>query len=418
MSVEIKVPEMGESIVEATVGKWLKRQGDKVAAGEAVVELETDKVNVEVAAPAEGTVEVLLKTGENVKVGSVLGKIVAGAGAAAPASNGQPAAKEAAPAKEAAEDGVKATPVARNLAEKLGVDLKTVKGTDPGGKISREDVEAAAKAKAAPAAPAKAPEAPARPQAPGAAPAAAKPAPVVTRSQSGRVEERIKLSRRRQTTAKKLVEAHHIAAMTTTFNEVDMGAIMELRKARREEFKKRNNNTDLGFMPFFVKAVVGGLKAHPWMNSELAEDELVLKKYYDIGIAVGSEDGLVVPVLRDADKRTFAQIEAGIAELVAKTKERKLTIEDLTGATFTITNGGVFGSLMSTPTLTPPQVGILGMHGIKERPAAVNGQVVIRPMMYLAVTYDHRVVDGSEAVRFLVRVKELLEDPARLLLET
>ncbi len=449
MAVEIRVPQMGESIVEATVGKWLKREGERVTAGEAVIELETEKVNVEVPAPQDGTLGRILKQeGDNVSVGEVLGTIAEGATQEQPsqkpsepqaqpsqATGPAPSARaqeveRPAPAEEAEETQV--TPVARNLAKKFGIDLSKVNGKGRGGRITQEDIEEyiattlqrsqaqpetvlpLAKGelegvtKGEPEGVSEAREAPPR----AAPPREAAP----TRRGAARHEERVRLSRRRRTIAQRLVEAHQTAAMTTTFNEIDMSAVMELRRRRREAFRQRHG-VDLGFMSFFVKAVVGALKAFPNVNSELDGDELVMKYYYDIGIAVGSEEGLVVPILRDADKKSFAQVEEAIGEMVKRTRERSLTLEELQGGTFTITNGGVFGSLLSTPLLNPPQVGILGMHRIMERPVIVDGQIVPRPMMYVALTYDHRVVDGAEAVQFLVRVKELVEDPSRLLLE-
>lgn len=466
MAVELTVPQLGESIVEATVGHWLKPEGAAVAEGETLVELETDKVNVEVAAPAAGVLARIVKPeGETVGIGDVLA-VVAPAGEApatppaaqpseAPAASAtsapatlpaptptaaQPTPAPAAVSATAREDGaahaaLAVTPVARRMAEEHGIDLTRIAGTGTGGRITQEDVAAYLKSRplpqpsAAPAAPPSAPApAPAAAQAPSVtapvAPAAAnitRPAPAAplappAPAAAGRTEERVRMSRRRQTIARRLVEAQRTAAMLTTFNEVDMSAILDLRARRREAFKQAHG-VGLGFMSFFTKAVIGALKAYPRLNAEIQGDEMVLKHYYDIGIAVSTDEGLVVPVLRDADRLTFAQIEQGIAELAQRARNRTLSLEDLQGGTFTITNGGVFGSLLSTPILNAPQVGILGMHKIQERPIALNGQVVIHPMMYLAVSYDHRMVDGAEAVSFLVRVKELLEDPEKLLLE-
>ncbi|MFN8541354.1 MAG: 2-oxoglutarate dehydrogenase complex dihydrolipoyllysine-residue succinyltransferase [Thermomicrobiales bacterium] len=301
------------------------------------------------------------------------------------------------------------------MAAEHGVDLGQVRGTGPGGRVSKDDIAAYIGQSQAAAPEAAAPAAPARPAAPPPAPAAPAPSAAAQAADNGR-EERVRMSRRRQTIARRLVEAQQTAAMLTTFNEVDMSAIMEVRKRRRDAFKERHK-VSLGFMSFFTKAVVGALKAFPRLNAEIQGDEMVLKHYYDIGIAVGAAEGLVVPVVRDADRLGFAAIEQQIADLAKKARENTLGLADLQGGTFTITNGGVFGSLLSTPILNGPQVGILGMHKIEERPIAVNGQVVIRPMMYLALSYDHRIVDGSEAVQFLVRVKELVEDPESLLLE-
>jgi 2-oxoglutarate dehydrogenase E2 component (dihydrolipoamide succinyltransferase) len=438
MPVEVRVPSsLGESVVEATVGSWLKGEGETVAAGEALVELETDKVNVEVAAERDGVLErIERRQGDTVRPGEVLAVLAdGGAGASgdrarvsgdrarAPqaAAPAEPATSQgSAPGARAAEpdagqapppqppapepDRPHSSPLARRLAEEHGVDLGKVAGTGTGGRVTREDVErfVQEQRKDAPAA------APAQPAAPPPAPA--------PRAADARGEERVRMSRRRQTIAQRLLEAQRTAAMLTTFNEVDMTAVMALRKRRRDAFKERHG-VGLGFMSFFTKAVVGALKAFPRLNAEVQGEEMVLKRYYDVGIAVGVEEGLVVPVVRDADRKSFAEIEREIAELGERARTNKLTLEDLRGGTFTITNGGVFGSLLSTPILSPPQVGILGMHRIQERPVAHDGQVVIRPMMYLALTYDHRIVDGREAVQFLVRVRELIEDPESLLLE-
>ena len=433
MAVEVRVPTLGESIVEATVGKWLKRVGDTVAAGETLVDLETDKVNVEVAAEQAGVLEQILKNeGENVAVGEVIGTLGAAGAAAqngtvapvpsaqtpapeapapptqAPASEvpaAAPAAASAAPATPANERDTIATPVARRIASEEGVDLRAISGSGPGGRVTKDDVAAQVKP-ATPATPA-----PAAPVAPTPAPAA----PAAPRAADPR-EERMRMTRRRQTIAQRLVEAQQTAAMLTTFNEIDMSAVMDLRKRRKDSFKERNG-VNLGFMSFFTKAVVGALKAFPSLNAEIQGTEIVIKHYYDIGIAVGVEEGLVVPVLRDADRKSFAAIEREIGDLAGRARDGKLALNDLQGGTFTITNGGVFGSLMSTPILNAPQVGILGMHKIQERPIAVGGQVAIRPMMYVALSYDHRIVDGSTSVRFLVRVNELVEDPESLRLE-
>ncbi len=407
MPIEIRVPAFGESIFEATVGAWLKREGDAVTAGETVVELETDKINVAVTSPANGMIEKLAHVqGDTVRPGDLLATVsdigaLPASRASRPAAAGSP---QSAPSKagdattaSAAATGPDATPVARNLAESRGIDLAVVKGSGPGGRITREDVEAFV--------PLAGPAALTKPTSPSAASQV---------TATGQREERVKLSRRQLTMAQRLVEVSHQAVMTTTFNEVDMSGIAELRRRYREEFKARHS-VDLGLMSFFIKATVAGLQAHPVMNAELQREELVYKRYYDIGIAVAADEGLLVPVVRDADRKSFSEIEKDVASLAGKARERKLTLDELRGGTFTLTNGGIFGSLMSTPVLNPPQVGILGMHRILERPVALGGQVVIRPMMYLAVTYDHRVVEGSDAVRFLVRVKQLLEDPGRLL---
>jgi len=425
MSVEIKVPTLGESIVEATVGKWMKQEGEAVAVGEPLVELETDKVNMEVAATGAGVLQSIVKReGETVGIGEILA-LLGGAGAAAspaPAAAATPTAQAPAPAAPAAEaeeedaaggEGGRSTPLARRIAAEHGLDINQISGTGPGGRVTRDDVNGhLAQGNKAPA-----PAPTAAPATPPAVPAVAAPPPAPAASTAaGRPEERVRMSRRRQTIARRLVEAQQTAAMLTTFNEIDMTAIMEVRKRRRDAFKERNG-IGLGFMSFFTKAVVGALKAFPRLNAEIQGDEMVLKGYYDIGIAVGAEEGLVVPVVRDADRLSFAAIERQIAGLAEKAKKNTLSLAELQGGTFTITNGGIFGSLLSTPILNTPQVGILGMHSIQQRPVAIDGQVVIRPMMYVALSYDHRIVDGSEAVRFLVRVKELAEDPESLLLE-
>jgi len=436
MPVEITVPHLGESIVEATVGRWLKGEGETVAVGESVVELETDKVNMDVAATSAGVLQSILQPeGETVKVGDALAVVgETAAVAAAPGDTSSTAAQntsqpariadsnaavEQEPEHAAREphftappgtlasptmreedaEATRATPVARRMAAEHGVELATVRGTGPSGRVTREDVAAYVTSR----------------QTPAVSASAAAAAPPV--SGGDRHEERVRMSRRRQTIAQRLVEAQHNAAMLTTFNEVDMTAIMDLRKRRRDSFKERYG-IGLGFMSFFTRAVISALKAYPRLNAEIQGTDMILKQYYDIGIAVGAEEGLVVPVVRDADTLSFAEIEQQIATLAAKAREGTLNLAELQGGTFTITNGGVFGSLLSTPILNTPQVGILGMHKIQERPIALNGQVVIRPMMYLAMSYDHRIVDGSEAVRFLVHTKEMLEDPVSLLLES
>ncbi len=421
MPTEITVPQLGESIVEATVGHWLKHPGDAVAAGDALVELETDKVNLEVQAQTAGTLQEIRKEeGATVGIGEVLGTIAEGAAAAATAA--PPAATPAPAAEEPAAAAGPTSPEVRRTAQDLRVDLREVTGTGPRGRVTREDVErTAARLATAPeavippapaaAAPAPAPKAPTPPApAPASAPAAAD-----VFATAGR-EERQRMSRRRLTIARRLVEAQHGAAMLTTFNEVDLSAVMAVRHERRDAFKEKHG-VSLGLMSFFTKATVSALKTYPHLNAEIQGDEIVLKRYYDIGIAVSTDEGLVVPVVRDADRLNFAGIEQAIAELAAKARSGALTLEDLRGGTFTITNGGVFGSLLSTPILNAPQVGILGMHGIQERPIAVHGEVQIRPMMYIALSYDHRIVDGSVSVRFLRHIKELLEDPTQLLLE-
>jgi len=430
---EIHVPELGESVADATVGRWLKQEGEAVSAGDALVELETDKINFEVEAEHDGVLESIAKAeGDTVTVGEVIGTLGEGNGSA-PQQEETEAPEEEASSEEAAEeepeaesepeaqpsaeetnghreDGGRASPSVRKLAEEYEIQLAEVEGSGSGGRITREDVERLIRQQGG----TSAPEKPAEPEQDG---KAQQPAPQPA-AQNGRadLEERVRVSRRRQTIAQRLVESQQTAAMLTTFNEVDMTAVMALRKRRKESFQERTG-ARLGFMSFFAKAAIGALKAYPKVNAELQGNELVLKKYYDLGVAVSTEEGLVVPVVRDADRKSFAEIEGGIADLAVKAREGKLTLEDLTGGTFTITNGGIFGSLLSTPILTMPQVAILGMHKIQDRPMVVDGEVQVRPMMYLALSYDHRVIDGSEAVGFLVRIKELIEDPESLLLE-
>jgi 2-oxoglutarate dehydrogenase E2 component (dihydrolipoamide succinyltransferase) len=412
----IIVPEVGESIVDARIAKWLRKEGDVVSAGDPLVELETDKIDLEVGAPQAGVLaRIDRKDGDDVKVGEVLGVIQEGAAktsapaatpAAAPAREKAAAPPPAAPQPAAGAEArsPRATPTARNAAEKHEVDLSQVRGSGDGGRVMRRDVEQVAGAATAPAA----------------QPPAARPAPPVApppaRPLGDRTEERVRMSKRRATIAKRLVEAQNTAAMLTTFNDVDMTSVMSLRERHKQAFKDRHG-VGLGIASFFVKASIGALRAFPRLNAEIQGDEMVLKHYYDIGVAVGASEGLVVPVLHDADRMTFARIEQQIRDFARRAEDGTLTLADLKGGTFTITNGGVFGSLLSTPILNPPQVGILGLHKIAERPVAVKGQVVVRPMMYVALTYDHRIVDGAEAVQFLVRVKELVEDPMALLLD-
>ena len=418
MAIEIKVPELGESVVEATIIRWFKSEGDPVKIGEALVELETEKANFEVAAEKQGVLSKILKQdGEDVEVGDVLGSIEEGkAGDAAPAKEEAKApepAPEPEPVKEAPkqETEEKVTPVARRVAEENNVDLSKVQGTGPSGRVTKEDVEAyIAKESAQPAKeePAKAPST-AVIQAP-------KEAPAILHISRDAREERVKMSRRRRTIARRMLEATQTTAMLTTFNEIDMGAVMDLRKRRKDAFKEKYG-VNLGLNSFFVKASIGALKAFPQVNAEIEGDDMVLKNYYDIGVAIGATEGLVVPVLRNADSMSFADIEKKIKDYAQRAEDNALSLEEIMGGTFTITNGGVFGSLMSTPILNPPQVGILGLHKIEERPMAVSGEVKIRPMMYVALSYDHRIVDGREAVQFLVKIKELIEDPESLLLE-
>jgi 2-oxoglutarate dehydrogenase E2 component (dihydrolipoamide succinyltransferase) len=397
MTIQIIVPPMGESVTEATVAKWLKQAGDTIKLDEPLVELETDKVTLEVNAAAAGILEAIkAPAGSNVAVGAVLGLIQEGAGvAAAPAPLAALAPASPAPvvtAPAAAATAAPVLPAAQKLAAEKAVDTAAIAGSGLGGRVLKEDVMRAA----APAV--KAPAAPSGP-----------------RSRAER-EERVRMTRLRQRIAERLKEAQNTAAMLTTFNEVDMTNVMALRNLHKDSFEKKHG-VRLGFMSFFVKACIVALKELPAVNAEIDGEDIVYKNYYDIGVAVGTPQGLVVPVLRDADMLGFAAVEKTIGELGKKARDGKLSMAELTGGSFTITNGGLYGSLMSTPILNPPQSGILGMHGIKERVVAVNGKIEIRPMMYLALSYDHRVIDGREAVTFLVRVKECIENPERILLD-
>jgi len=404
---DIMTPALGESVSEATVARWAKKAGEAVRKDEVLVELETDKVSLEVAAPADGVLaEILAPEGANVTPGAVLGKVTEGAAAASAAAAkpepapAQPAPTPApAPAPAAAPAAAASAPVLAPSAQKLATENKldpaAIPGTGKGGRITKGDALAALEARASQPAP---------------APTPAAPRPVHER------EERVRMTRLRQTIAARLKEAQNTAAILTTFNEVDMGAVMALRSAHKDAFEKRHG-VKLGFMSFFVKACVHALKQVPEVNAEIDGQDIVYKNHYDISVAVGTDKGLVTPVLREADTLGLAEIEKGIGDLGKKARDGKLTLEDLQGGTFTISNGGVYGSLMSTPILNAPQSGVLGMHKIQDRPMAVNGQVVVRPMMYLALSYDHRVVDGQGAVTFLVRVKEAIEDPQRLLLD-
>ena len=412
MAVEIKVPALGESVTEATVAKWLVKAGDSVAVDQPLCELETDKVTVEVNASVAGTIVGLaVEEGASVQVGGVLCHIEASAAgadgaaaapkpAAAPAAAPKPAAPASAPAPAAAPAGANLAasgPAARKLAEEKSVPASSIQPSGKDGRATKEDVLAAISSIPAAAAPAAKPAVPAGPR------------------QRADREERVRMTRLRKTIANRLKDAQNTAAMLTTFNEVDMTGVMALRDRLKDDFEKKHG-ARLGFMSFFVKACIAGLKELPAVNAEIEGDELVYKNYYDIGVAVGTPNGLVVPVLRDADALDFAGVEKGIGELGRKARDGKLSIADLTGGTFTISNGGVYGSLLSTPILNPPQSAILGMHKIEKRAVVVDDQIVIRPMMYLALSYDHRLIDGAEAVTFLVKIKERLEDPTRLLL--
>ncbi|KJH78635.1 2-oxoglutarate dehydrogenase complex dihydrolipoyllysine-residue succinyltransferase [Pseudomonas sp. ES3-33] len=407
MAIEIKAPTFPESVADGTVATWHKQPGDAVKRDDLIVDIETDKVVLEVLATADGVLGAIVKNeGETVLSDEVLGSIEAGGAAAAPAAAAAaPAAAQAAaaPAAEGEDDPV-AAPAARKLAEESGINIASVAGTGKGGRVTKEDVVAAVAAKksAPAAAPAKA-----------AAPAAA--APVF--AAGDRIEKRVPMTRVRATVAKRLVEAQSNMAMLTTFNEVDMTEVMALRSKYKDLFEKSHNGVRLGFMSFFVKAATEALKRFPAVNASIDGADIVYHGYADVGVAVSSDRGLVVPVLRNAELMSLAEIEGGIATFGKKARDGKLSMDEMTGGTFTITNGGTFGSMMSTPIVNPPQAAILGMHNILQRPMAINGQVVIRPMMYLALSYDHRLIDGKEAVTFLVTIKNLLEDPARLLLD-
>jgi 2-oxoglutarate dehydrogenase E2 component (dihydrolipoamide succinyltransferase) len=420
MTTEIRVPTLGESVSEATIGRWFKQPGDAVAADEPVVELETDKVTVEVPAPASGVLaEILAKDGETVSPGALLGQIQEGgataSGSAAPAK-AAPAAANAAPQPAtqpkpaapppAAPKGAAAemlAPSVRKIAEETGIEVSSVPGTGKDGRVTKGDMIAAIERAAAAPTPVAQPAAAIQVRAPSPADDAAR-------------EERVRMTKLRQTIARRLKEAQNTAAMLTTFNEVDMTHVMALRNQYKEVFEKKHG-VKLGFMGFFVRASVEALKEIPAVNAEIDGTELIYKNYYHVGVAVGTEKGLVVPVVREADRRSLADIEKTIADFGRRARDGTLKIEEMQGGTFTISNGGIYGSLMSTPILNAPQSGILGMHKIQERPMAVGGEIKLRPMMYLALSYDHRIVDGREAVTFLVRVKEILEDPARLILD-
>ncbi|WP_426118832.1 2-oxoglutarate dehydrogenase complex dihydrolipoyllysine-residue succinyltransferase [Pseudomonas sp. DSP3-2-2] len=410
MAIEIKAPSFPESVADGTISKWHKQPGEAVKRDELLVDIETDKVVLEVLAEADGVLASIVKgEGETVLSNELIATLDAGGTAsAAPAAAAAPAAgtpaQAAAPAAAAGDEDSIAAPAARKLAEENAINLASVKGTGKDGRITKEDVVAAVEAKkSAPAA------------APAAKPAAAPAAPVF--AAGDRVEKRVPMTRVRATVAKRLVEAQSNMAMLTTFNEVDMTEVMALRSKYKDLFEKSHNGVRLGFMSFFVKAATEALKRYPAVNASIDGSDIVYHGYADVGVAVSSDRGLVVPVLRNAEQMTLAEIEGGIAAFGKKARDGKLSMEEMIGGTFTITNGGTFGSMMSTPIVNPPQAAILGMHNILQRPMAINGQVVIRPMMYLALSYDHRLIDGKEAVTFLVTIKNLLEDPARLLLD-
>jgi 2-oxoglutarate dehydrogenase E2 component (dihydrolipoamide succinyltransferase) len=405
MAVEIKVPAMGESVAEGSVGRWLKQAGETVALDDPLVEIETDKVTLEVNAPAAGTLaDIVAAEGATVAVGAVLGHIAEGKGAAAvPKPAAKPAAANPAPSPAPVADVsalARSGPAVRKRVEDSGVDPASIRPTGRDGRLTKGDVIAATTA------PAPAPASPSRPQ-----PVASAPL-----REPGPREERVRMTRLRRTIAARLKEAQNTAAMLTTFNEVDMSAAMAMREKYRDGFEKKYG-VRLGYMSIFLKACIAALKEVPAVNAEISGDDLIYKNHYDIGVAVGTAQGLVVPVVRDADALSFAQIEKTIGDFGRRARDCKLTLDELQGGTFTVSNGGVYGSLMSTPILNPPQSGILGMHKIEKRPMVVGDKIEARPMMYLALSYDHRVVDGREAVTFLVRVKECVEDPERLLFE-
>jgi 2-oxoglutarate dehydrogenase E2 component (dihydrolipoamide succinyltransferase) len=408
---EIRVPTLGESVTEATIGRWFKKAGDPVAVDEPLVELETDKVTIEVPAPSAGTLgEIAAKDGDTVAVGALLGLINDGAAAAAKPAAAAPAKPAAAPAAAAPAPAAKAppsdaplAPSVRKLSAESGVDASTVPGSGKDGRVTKGDMLAAIEKAASAPTPVNQPAAAVQVRAPSPADDAAR-------------EERVKMTRLRQTIARRLKDVQNTAAMLTTFNEVDMTHIMAMRAQYKDVFEKKHGSK-LGFMGFFTKACVQALKDIPAVNAEIDGTDLIYKNYYHVGVAVGTDKGLVVPVVRDCDQKSIAEIEKSIADYGRRARDGQLKIDEMQGGTFTITNGGIYGSLMSTPILNAPQSAILGMHKIQERPMVVGGKIEVRPMMYLALSYDHRVIDGKEAVTFLVRVKESLEDPARLVLD-
>ena len=422
MAIEIRVPTLGESVTEATVGQWFKKAGDTVTVDEPLCELETDKVTVEVPAPSSGTLaSIAANEGDTVEVGAVIGSLVEGEGAPAgqaptaaalAAGNGADASAAQSEQPAAATGGLPPSPAARKILDEKGMDAGAVAGSGRRGQVLKEDAMAATAGSATRPAPAT-----------GSSLAVQVPQPVPTQQMRAPVaevdahrEERVRMTRLRQTIARRLKDAQNTAAMLTTFNDIDMSAVMAMRSQYKDLFEKRHG-VKLGFMSFFVKACIQALKDVPAVNAEIDGDELIYKNYYHIGVAVGTDRGLVVPVLREADGMSLAEIEGAIADFGRRARDGKLGIEEMQGGTFTISNGGVYGSLMSTPILNAPQSGILGMHKIQQRPMVVDGEIQIRPMMYLALSYDHRIVDGKEAVTFLVRVKESLEDPQRLVLD-
>jgi 2-oxoglutarate dehydrogenase E2 component (dihydrolipoamide succinyltransferase) len=405
MTTNIVVPALGESVTEATVAKWMKSVGDAVKVDEALLELETDKVTLEVFAPEAGVLsEIKVDAGSTVEVGAVLGVIGNGAAAATPKPAAKEAAKEAPKAATAPAQSETLAPAVRKLVEENKLDVRGIAASGKDGRLTKADVLAHLESgKAAPSA------------APAVPPAAPPPAPAADRP-TGPREERVRMTRLRKRIAERLKQAQNTAAMLTTFNEVDMSNVIALRNAHKGAFEKKHG-VKLGFMSFFLKAAIVALKEIPAVNGEIDGDDIIYKNHYDIGVAVGTEQGLVVPVVRDADRLSFAEIEGKIADFGKRARDGKLTLDELSGGTFTISNGGVYGSLLSTPILNPPQSGILGMHKTQPRPIAVGDKIEIRPMMYLALSYDHRIIDGREAVTFLVRVKECIEDPQRILLD-
>jgi 2-oxoglutarate dehydrogenase E2 component (dihydrolipoamide succinyltransferase) len=412
MAEKVLVPEMGESVLEATVNTWHKKEGDFVNLGDVLVELETDKVNLEVGAKSAGILsKINVQEGQDVNVGDVLALIDE---TAEPPEESTPEKTPPHQKETSSGDGrgvvvqpkPQITPVASRLAQEMGIEVNAIPGTGPEGRVTKADVEQFIREREKTEEPEV--QAPIEPE--------VQPVKPVSEAPISRGEVRTRMSRRRRTIAQRMLEAQQTTAMLTTFNEIDMGAVMDLRKRRNEGFQERYG-VKLGITSFFVKASIGALKTFPRLNAEIQDDEILLKHYYDIGVAIGAEDGLVVPVIHDADRLSFAQIEQKIGEFLTKTNHGNLSIQDLRGGTFTITNGGVFGSLLSTPILNPPQVGILGLHRIEDRPVVLDGEIVIRPMMYVALSYDHRIVDGREAVQFLSFIKELVKDPERLLLE-
>ena len=410
MATDIVVPHLGDSVLEATIIKWVKQEGDFVKIGDTILELETEKANFEVAAETSGVLKSIGRVeNEDVEVGDVLGSIDSSAKAeqSSPEIKETPVETKKAEVKDdvPAKSEIKATPVAQNIAKQENVELSDVTPTGTGNKITKDDVNKHIESVAA--------KTGTQTQIPEAIPVDLFPS--LSKINSDR-EKRVKMSRRRRTIARRLKEAQNTAAILTTFNEIDMSSVIDLRKRRKEAFKEKYG-VGLGFSSFFVKACVGALKLFPELNAEIQDEEIVYKNYYDIGMAIGADEGLVVPVIRDADRKTFAEIEHDVKNYALKANEGSLTMDELMGGTFSITNGGVYGSLMSTPIINPPQVGILGLHNINQKPVVLDGEIVIRPMMYVAVSYDHRIVDGKEAVQFLVKIKELIEDPESLLIE-